>query len=75
MKNEFLKTQIEPEAVDSKGLRLMFGINRTHSYLLSQKGLIKSYSLKKPGAVKGRRLFSVSSVRSYLESCAQGGAQ
>lgn len=58
--------EIEPEFVDFGGLYRMFGIRRSHAYVLADRGHIKSVSLRRPGSVKGRRLFHVQSVREYL---------
>ena len=58
-----------PEFIDSKGLRAIFGISRSHAYRLADEGLIKSSSLRPKGAIKGKRLWVVESVRNYLNSC------
>ena len=57
---------IAPEFVDHQGLTRMFGIRRSHAYLLVAQGSIRSVCLRKPGAIKGRRLFHVQSVREFL---------
>jgi predicted DNA-binding transcriptional regulator AlpA len=64
------KLSRSPEFIDAKGVREIFGISRSHAYRLSQEGLIKSVSLRPPGAIKGKRLWVVDSVRQYITSCA-----
>jgi hypothetical protein len=61
-------SQIDPEFVDLDGLRRGFGIKRSLAYQLLADGLIKGVSLRRRGAVRGKRLFSVDSVRAYLSS-------
>ena len=60
-----------PEFLDSKGLEQQFGIRRSLAYDLIARGAIHSVSLRKRGSQRGKRLFNVDSVRSYLKSCAQ----
>ena len=59
-----------PEFVDSKGLEQKFSIRRSLAYQLIARGAIRSVSLKKRGAVRGKRLFDVDSVRAYINACA-----
>jgi hypothetical protein len=59
---------IDPEFVDVAGLRRGFGIKRSLAYQLLADGLIKGVSLRRRNAVRGKRLFSVDSVRAYLNS-------
>ena len=42
-------------------------------YSLMNRGLIKSVSLRERGMVKGKRIISVDSLRSFLHSRASGG--
>jgi hypothetical protein len=58
----------DPEFVDLVGLRERFGIRRSLAYLLIEDGAIKSVSLRRKGALKGKRLVSVASVRKFLNS-------
>jgi predicted DNA-binding transcriptional regulator AlpA len=62
-----------PEFIDAKGVREIFGISRTHAYRLAQKGHVRSVSLRPPGAIKGKRLWVVDSIRKYLQSCISKG--
>lgn len=64
---------IEPEFVDLDGLRRGFGIKRSLAYELLSEGLIKGVSLRRRNCVRGKRLFQVDSVRSYLNSQMEGG--
>jgi hypothetical protein len=58
--------QIEPEFVDFVGLRQLFGIKRSLAYQLMADGKIKSVSLRRRGALRGKRLFCVRSCREFL---------
>lgn len=58
--------QIDPEFVDCDGLRQGFGIKRSLAYELLRVGAIKGVSLRRRGQVRGKRLFSVDSVRAFL---------
>jgi hypothetical protein len=57
---------IEPEFVDCKGLEAGWGIKRSLAYQLLNDGKIQSVSLRRRGALRGKRLFSVDSVRAFL---------
>jgi len=57
-----------PEFVDSHGLKRLFGISRSHAYLLANAGQIRSVSLRQRGHTKGRRLFDCDSVRAFLRA-------
>jgi len=48
-----------------------FGMSRTTILELSQAGLIKTVSIRKPGANKGIRLIFVPSLREFLDKCTQ----
>jgi len=61
-------SQIDPEFVDVDGLWRGFGIKRSLGYQLLADGLIRGVSLRRRNAVRGKRLFSVDSVRAYLNS-------
>src|SRR6266481_86439 len=53
---------------DFHGIQLLFGLRRSTAYHLSNEGLIQSVSLKENGERRGKRLFSCSSIRAYLNS-------
>ena len=57
---------IEPEFVDCKGLEVGWGIKRSLAYQLLNDGVIKGVNLRRRGAIRGKRLFSVDSVRAFL---------
>ena len=56
----------EPEFVDSFALKAVYGISRSLAYVLTQKGMIQSVSIRRPGADRGKRLWRVASIRRYL---------
>ena len=57
---------IDPEFVDCRGLEAGWGIKRSLAYQLLNDGKIHGVSLRRRGAIRGKRLFSVDSVRSFL---------
>src|SRR5437867_3228107 len=59
---------LDPEFVDCAGMKRVFSIGRSSAYELVNLGLIRSVCLRKPGNLRGRRLFHVQSVRQYLLS-------
>lgn len=67
------ETTALPEFVDAKGLRSMFGISRAHGYLLADEHKIRSVCIRRPGAVRGKRLWDCASVRAFLHSQMEGG--
>jgi len=64
---------INPEFVDFVGLRELFGIKRSLAYELLRDGAIQSVSLRLRGQVRGKRLFSVDSVRQFLRQRMEAG--
>jgi hypothetical protein len=59
---------IDPEFVDCRGLEAGWGIKRSLAYQLLNDGKIRGVSLRRRGRLRGKRLFSVDSVRAYLAS-------
>lgn len=59
---------IDPEFVDCKGLEAGWGIKRSLAYQLLNDGKIQGVSLRRRGQSRGKRLFSVDSVRNFLRS-------
>ena len=57
---------IDPEFVDCRGLEAGWGIKRSLAYQLLADGAIKGVSLRRRGQLRGKRLFSVDSVRAFL---------
>ncbi len=64
---------LPPEWTDHQGVRHYFGISRPHAYVLAREGKIRSVSIRKPGAIKGRRLFDCASIRAFLNKNAEVG--
>ena len=54
------------EFVDAAGLHARFGIKRGLAYALLGDGAIQGVSLRRRNQTRGKRLFSVDSVREYL---------
>jgi hypothetical protein len=59
-------TNTAVEFVDVRGLESRFGIRRSLAYELIKRNAIRSVSLRKRGALRGKRLFDVQSVREFL---------
>ena len=59
---------IEPEFVDCKGLEAGWGIKRSLAYQLLADGKIQGVSLRRRNQMRGKRLFSVDSIREFLRS-------
>jgi hypothetical protein len=64
-----------PEFSTSRQIKVVFGFSKTHLYNLLAEGHIKAVSLRKKGAARGKRLWEVSSIRSYLRANMEGGAK
>ena len=58
----------DAEFCDCQGAFLRFGLKRSLLYDLFGQGLIKGVSLRRRGAIRGKRLWSVDSIRAYLNS-------
>jgi hypothetical protein len=56
------------EWTDYHGVHLLFGLRRSTAYHLDKEGLIKSVSLAEGAERRGKRLFNVPSIRTYLHS-------
>jgi hypothetical protein len=54
------------EFLDAKGVEVVFSIRRSLLYELHNGGHIKSVSLRRRGQSRGKRLFSVDSIRAFL---------
>ena len=57
---------IDPEFVDCRGLEAGWGIKRSLAYQLLADGKIQGVSLRRRNQIRGKRLFSVDSVRAFL---------
>jgi hypothetical protein len=58
----------DAEFCDCAGAFARFGLRRSLLYDLHAQGLIKGVSLRRRGAARGKRLWSIDSIRSYLAS-------
>jgi hypothetical protein len=56
----------DPEFLDASGVQARFSIRRSLLYELYNGGHIKSVSLRRRGQSRGKRLFSVDSIRRFL---------
>lgn len=59
-----------PEFADHQTARKLFALSRSYLYRLADEGKIRSVSIRKPGALKGRRLFDCNSIRTYINASA-----
>jgi hypothetical protein len=59
---------VGPEFVGYAEARLMFGLSRTHLYKLGIEGSVKTVSLRGRGTTRGRRLYSVESIRAFINA-------
>ena len=59
---------IDPEFVDCKGLEAGWAIKRSLAYQLLADGKIQGVSLRRRNQIRGKRLFSVDSVRAFLRA-------
>jgi hypothetical protein len=62
----------DPEFLDARGVEARFSIRRSLLYELHNGGHIKSVSLRRRGQSRGKRLFSVHSIRAFLQSQMKG---
>jgi len=58
----------DAEFCDSPGAFVRFGLRRSLLYDLYGQGLIRGVSLRRRGAARGKRLWSIDSIRCYLAS-------
>jgi len=58
----------DPEFLDARGVEARFSIRRSLLYELHNGGHVKSVSLRRRGQARGKRLFSVDSVRAFLRA-------
>jgi hypothetical protein len=58
----------DAEFCDCAGAFARFGLKRSLLYELHGLGLIKGVSLRRRGTARGKRLWSIDSIRSYLAS-------
>lgn len=53
----------------ARGPEKYSGFSRPKLYELAGKGLIRSVSIRQPGAVRGVRLFNLQSILAFVEKC------
>lgn len=58
----------DAEFMDAKAVFAHFGLKVGMLTNLDADGLIRSVSLRRPGRVRGKRLYVVQSIRDYLNS-------
>jgi hypothetical protein len=63
----------DPEFLDARGVEGRFSIRRSLLYELHNGGHIKSVSLRRRGRSRGKRLFSVDSIRAFLREQMENG--
>jgi hypothetical protein len=56
----------DPEFLDARGVEGRFSIRRSLLYELHNGGHIQSVSLRRRGQSRGKRLYSVDSIRQFL---------
>ena len=56
------------EWCDTKAATHCFGICKPHLYALHAEGKIRSSCIRRKGALRGRRLWLVESIRAFIES-------
>ena len=66
-------SHVDPEFVDIPGLEARWGIKRSLAYQLLADGKIRGVSLRRHGQVRGKRLFSVDSIRAFLREQMEAG--
>lgn len=44
------------------------GLSRSYLYQLAQEGMIRSVSIRRPGQIRGVRLFNLPSILAFIES-------
>ena len=59
-------SHLNPEFVDCKGLESGWGIKRSLAYQLLADGKIRGVSFRRRGRSRGKRFFSVDSIRAFL---------
>lgn len=62
----------DPEFLDARDVQARFGLKRSLLYALLADGSIRGVSLKRPGRLRGKRLFYVASVRAFLHNQMEG---
>ena len=68
------KTEQQPlaEWVGYEQAELIFGLSRTHLYKLGKAGQVQTVAICEPGRTRGRRLYSVASIRALFSAAIEG---
>jgi hypothetical protein len=68
---------LTPEFLDVDQVRIYFGIKQSLLYRLLAENKIRAVSIRQRGKTRGRRLFDVASIRSFLNASVdkEGDAQ
>lgn len=61
-----------PEFCDHRNATRLFGLSRSSLYRLVDDGCIRAVTLRRRGALRGRRLFDCDSIRQFLRSQMEG---
>jgi hypothetical protein len=64
---------VKPEWLRLSDATRLSGLSRSTLYNLIGSGSIKSAVIRKRGCTRGIRLLSYDSLRTYIESCVEGG--
>jgi hypothetical protein len=56
------------EWCDTKAATQRFGLRKPHLYILLAEGKIRASCIRRPGALRGRRLWLVESIRAFIEA-------
>lgn len=59
---------LAPQFLDVDQVRIYFGIKQSLLYRLLAENKIRAVSIRQRGKTRGRRLFDVASIRSFLNS-------
>ena len=62
--------ELDREYIRPAKVPLVFGLSRSHTFVKIADGTLESVLIKQPGARRGTRLISVSSLKKYIASFA-----
>lgn len=71
--NTLPATSIQPEWIRISEACRLSSVTKPVMYQWMQRGLVKNFSNRQRGQIKGARLVNLESLRSFLESRATGG--
>lgn len=67
--------QLTPEWIDCRRANHLFSLSKSVLYRLADEGKIRTSSLRERNKLRGKRLFSVLSLQTYINSRATGGEE